>query len=111
MPCMVIQTELAARDISLCPLNTTMLGDIVGHQEAKETHAVYVLKAETLSQSQDVPPQRLSSVHMETHTKISSRLMALSPDDETQALHVAGQCALSVTEFICTVTNCFAERR
>lgn len=85
-----------------------MLGGIVGHQEAKETHAV---KAETLSQSQDVPPQRLSSVHMETHTKISSRLMALSPDGETQALHVAGQCALSVTEFVCTVTNCFAERR
>lgn len=88
-----------------------MLWGILGHQGTKETHAVHVLKAETLSQSQDVPPRRLSSVHMETHAKISSRLMALSQDDETQALHVVGQCALSVTEFICTVTNCSAERR
>lgn len=50
-----------------------------------------------------------SALDMEIHTEISSRQMAWAQAYETRALHVVGQCEMSIITFICLAINCSAE--
>lgn len=99
----------------LCPLSTAMLRvswEIWGSRQPRSPRT-FGLKTVWLSVAGctfSLPPICLAALHSTwKYTQISSRQMAWSQAYETQALHVGGQCELSIIEFICTAINCSAE--